>query len=224
MVDGDHEIAGRVRLATPIEIARRLVTPLLDRLFARHPNLEIELIPSTRPMDLARWEADLALRTFRPTTDPEIVFVKLREDPWGIYAKRDSMLAALSEADAIARAPWITWTEDLAQLPEAKWLTRNASTARVVVRSNDLGVMEAAATRGLGLCLLPRPFASRVQELVELALPGDWDRPISPLFLAAHGSVRNTPKVAAVWRFLEDQLRPGADPMLARTVGTPVTE
>jgi len=61
----DTEAEGVVRVSAPAGLMQEFVAPALVRLRAQHPRLRVELAASNRPVDLARREADLALRTAR---------------------------------------------------------------------------------------------------------------------------------------------------------------
>lgn len=59
---GRREAAGRLRLSVPVLFGRRCVAPVLARLAADHPKLEIDLSFSDRPVDLVEDGFDLAIR------------------------------------------------------------------------------------------------------------------------------------------------------------------
>ncbi|HLL22798.1 MAG TPA: LysR family transcriptional regulator, partial [Kofleriaceae bacterium] len=62
----DREIGGVVRIACPADVAEIVVAPLLPALLRAHPALRIDLDAGEAVVDLARREADLALRVVRP--------------------------------------------------------------------------------------------------------------------------------------------------------------
>ncbi|MBS0452091.1 MAG: LysR family transcriptional regulator [Proteobacteria bacterium] len=55
-------VAGRIKVDVPSRIARRLIAPALPGLFARYPDLELELGSSDRAIDLVQEGVDCALR------------------------------------------------------------------------------------------------------------------------------------------------------------------
>jgi len=59
---GRREAAGRLRVSAPALFGRRCVAPVLARLAARHPKLELDLSFSDRPVDLVEDGFDLAIR------------------------------------------------------------------------------------------------------------------------------------------------------------------
>lgn len=59
---GRREAAGRLRVSVPVLFGRRCVAPVLARLAAEHPRLELDLSFSDRPVDLVEDGFDLAIR------------------------------------------------------------------------------------------------------------------------------------------------------------------
>jgi len=59
---GRHEVAGRLRVTMPVLFGRCCVMPILARLAAEHPRLELDLGFSDRTVDLVEDGFDLAVR------------------------------------------------------------------------------------------------------------------------------------------------------------------
>ena len=198
------EPAGVVRLAAMPGLIDHFLASALPDLIARYPGLRIEISSSTGYADLARREADLALRAVRPTTG-DVVARSLLTSGW-------SLLASPSYVESIGRlrraedARWITWGEDLAHLPDARWVAEHAPAENVVLRSNGMTGLIEAVRAGLGVMLAPSPYAD---------LPGLMEVPCAPalrreiatlpemqLWLAGHRAHRSVPRIAAVWDWL----------------------
>jgi len=80
----DERDAGVVRLTCAEGIIPFLVTELQELRIA-HPELRVELLPSTAPLDLQRREADVAVRMFRPT-QAGLVARHVGKLGWSLYA------------------------------------------------------------------------------------------------------------------------------------------
>src|SRR5688572_2714979 len=63
----DAEPSGVVRISAPPGVAYEFVAPFAKKLAERHPELALEVSSRVEYVDLARREADLALRTRAPT-------------------------------------------------------------------------------------------------------------------------------------------------------------
>jgi DNA-binding transcriptional LysR family regulator len=63
------ELTGTLRLTCPTTVAHRLTrTSLIEAFQARHPGLRIELVMSDHYLDLAKGEADIAIRAGQSLT------------------------------------------------------------------------------------------------------------------------------------------------------------
>ena len=78
-------IAGRIRITTTHVYAAHLLPPVVIRLRAQHPGIEVEIVAENKPTDLLRREADIAIRNYA-STQPELVVRKLRDDAGHFYA------------------------------------------------------------------------------------------------------------------------------------------
>lgn len=204
----ETRVEGVVRLTVPPGIADVFIAPSLRALHKKHPALVLEIDASIGYADLTRREADLALRTSRPTSG-ELVVMKLvttREFPMAspAYART---LGALKD---LADARWIAWGEDLAHLPSSRWLRTHAPSITPVLRTSHMGTQLAAARTGLGVMLAADAYRAAGLVPVEhsRALAPAWDAlPSSDLFLVGHRALRNVPRVAAVWAFLANKFQ-----------------
>jgi DNA-binding transcriptional LysR family regulator len=202
-----HEVGveGVVRIAVVPGIADAYLAPRLHRLVERHPRLRVELDVRVQLADLTRREADLALRTIRPQSG-ELVMKKLATARWLAIAstERAKELGTLRSWNDV---PWITWDDDLAHIPSARWVAKHASASPPVLRTSSVGSLVAAVKSGLGVALFdeftpsvhgglaPVRYAPVLQ-----ASASEW--PVDDLWLVGHAALRDTPRVAATWDFL----------------------
>ena len=203
----EREVEGVVRITCPPDVAEVAVVPHLPSLLASYPALRIELEPGEAILDLARREADLALRTVRPQHG-DLVVTRLREVRWIAVAAPGVIPGTLRRW---TDAPWIGWGERTEHIPPARGLAKLGIAP--VVRSNSLRVQLAAAARGLGLALVPEPSAAHYG-LAPVALSpalrsASTSWPVDALFLVTHRALRQVPRVRAVWDLLVRELAPG---------------
>lgn len=206
---GSGEVEGVVRLSVAPGMADVFVAPSLVRLRARHPRIVIELDAATAPRDIARREADLALRSVKPR-GAELVAARLGSAVW-LPAASPSQVAAWGPVASWNDVPWIGWDRDMANLSPARWLARHAPRAGVVLRTSAFNAQLAAAEAGLGAVLMPLPYVrARALALVRhgralkesvAACPSD------DLWLVGHRVLRREPRIDAVWSFLSEELR-----------------
>ena len=203
-LDGrEREVEGAVKLSVPPGIAESFVSPMLGGLLARHPRLRFEVDASVRQADLTRREADLAIRTIRPSGGP-LVRQLLTRAQWVPMATAQ-MVAALGSLQSWADVPWIAWGYGLEHLPVARWLTERVRQPPVL-KTNSFVMQVSAVQQGLGVALVPAPYAQVHRlELVRLSrkLAADAKSlPIDDLWLVTHEALRRVPRVAAAWDFI----------------------
>jgi DNA-binding transcriptional LysR family regulator len=191
LADGqDVEMSGAVRIATADALAKHLILPALAPLAAEHPGLCLEVVSDTRQHDLARREADVALR-IGASLDTRLVGRRLAGLGFGLYGSRPRPARL-----ALARAEFVTFDEVVGKLPHEAWLAEHAPNARVVLRSNRQETLTEAVRLGLGLGLLPCLVAAPDAGLEQWLGPDEvFTR---ELWLLVHPDLQGSRRVRAV--------------------------
>jgi len=199
----DRQLSGRVRVTAPEILGRYFVLPALQAVHERHPGIAIELISTITRLDLTRREADVAIRTVRPS-DPALVARKLARMAVAPYVRREqkkpAQFAAVSYADGV-KLP-LRNVED--RIPGG----------RVALRTNSIATVLEAVRLGWGVGDLPCFVGDATPEL-ERAFPGekpDW----LDVWLIVHADVQRTSRV----RTLVDELVRVFDEGAALLAGT----
>ena len=158
----------RVRVAMPSGFTS-LFTDDFARLRQTHPDLMLETVIGSRPVDLKRGEADLAIR-IGPVTDADLVVRSLGDVAWSLYASTAYLARrpAPADPDDLRGHDIIAYGADVASLPAARWIEEHAAGATVVLRSNELTTMFAAMKSGAGLAVLPCFLAEGKPSLVRV--------------------------------------------------------
>src|SRR5262249_49498009 len=151
----------------------------LSQLQAQHPRLTVDVLSGNAALDLARHEADLAIR-FAETTQPDLIRRRLCDMAWSLYASADYLARVdVSAAPAnLAGHDVIGFDPTMAGNPGALWLEDHLEGARVVVRCNSLVAALNAATVGMGIAVLPCFLADREPPLHRLTDQVVATRPI----------------------------------------------
>lgn len=186
---GVSSLQGTVRVSAPPVFASHFLVPRLVSFRQQWPGIDLEIIGESREANLARGEADLALRMARPQA-AGLVVRALGGMGYGLYAAH-GYLGRPEEA-----WEFLGYDDSLAQVPQQKWLEGVAAGRRVVLRSNDLAALLQAARAGLGIAALPHFLA--IGDPALAPVPG----PVCPterqLWLVMHPDVRRSPRVRAV--------------------------
>lgn len=78
-------LEGEVSISASELVAMYTLTPILTKLSIENPGLKIKLIASNEVSDILAREADIAVRSFRPSQQG-LIARKLREDQYKLYA------------------------------------------------------------------------------------------------------------------------------------------
>lgn len=206
-IDGlETGLEGTLRLTCPEPIVARLsVSPLLEKFRERYPALRIVFAISDRYLDLARGEADVALRSGDPA-DLDLVGRRVADSLWAVYASRSYVQhhGRPQSAAELGHHQLVGFEGSMAGHRASQWLAEVAPGAAMAARNSSvLGVMLAVKS-GIGVAPLPTTIADTEPELVQV-LP-----PVPELtrgwYLLAHPHLRHTPKVSAFFDFVVEEL------------------
>src|SRR5215469_3992080 len=201
----DSLAAGTVRLTTTEALAHRVVAPALATLRRTHPALQVDLIVGVRTLDIARRDADLAIRFARPTA-PELVCRKLGEVGFALYASRPYLArcGSLKRGRGLAGHDLITFTGTPAAMSPF-FMGESLQGARVAMRCDSALIQLQAATRGVGIAELVCSLGDECAELVRI-----WpDEPpvLRTAWLVVHQDLRRSARVRAVTSVIVEAFR-----------------
>ena len=164
----DGGIEGKVRLTTSEAFSSYLIRHLA-KLQARHPNLTVEIDTSNAVSDLARGEADIAVRMV-PTAQQDMICRRIGEAGWSLFGSADYVARRgfPNLANGLAGHDVIGFGESLAESPGARWLGTNANDAHVPLRGESIVAVINAASAGIGMALAPCFLASTAPNLRQL--------------------------------------------------------
>jgi DNA-binding transcriptional LysR family regulator len=134
-------------------LARSMSTPLPK-------GITLELVESQQTANLARREADLAVR-HHPPESGDLHIAKL-----GIFA------VAVYRRQGTEGAAWVTYTEEQAHYPTARWVQQQLreTSAAVALRASNMPMQVAAIRAGAGRGVVPC-FVGDADPLLERLTP-----------------------------------------------------
>jgi len=202
---------GVIRLTCPEPIAFRLTqSGILDRFHAANPKLKVEFVLSDQYIDLAKGEADIALRS-GDTKNSVLVGRKIADSLWAIYASRQYVErhgAPVTIAD-LARHPLIAFEESMAKHRVLTWLRQVAPDATYAARNTSVLGLIYAAKAGVGVAALPMSLGDAETDLIRII--GPVPELTRAWRILTHPDQRHTKRVSAFFEFVlteSEALRP----------------
>jgi DNA-binding transcriptional LysR family regulator len=192
------ELRGEVTLTTVGELVRWELTPRLPQFYRAFPHLRLRILADNRVSSLAAGEADVALRLARPQRG-ELVARKVRAESYAFFAA--------SSLDLHPEIPWLGLTGSLAGIPEQRHAARAFAARPPRLLVEDVESLGLAVEAGLGVAVLPRGLAARLEGVVEVpprqigAQSGDRI-PSRDIWMIVHRSKQHVPRVRALMGWL----------------------
>lgn len=190
------DVDGTVRVSVAPGFVPLLIRELLPALRNQNPTLRVELAGGFQRVDLARGDADIALRMARPD-EPGLVACHVLDCAWYAYAAA-SYLAARGHPrgfDDLARHELVLYTETLQRVPPLRWMEAYRGPGCELLRVDNLEVACQTVAAGGGIAVLPcfmadpvpgvqRVFAERVA--------------VNPGWVVYHEATRDASRVRVV--------------------------
>ncbi len=192
----DLSISGKLVITAPILLIDRYLTSIISDFRIEYPQVDLTALGGNDPLDLARREADIAVR-FSNDPAPTLFGSKVARQKAGVYAS-----AEFAANDSDGPLDWIRF----AQWPGPPEQVRNARPVlNAVLTVDDMVAAIAAVRAGLGATRMPcflgetDPLLARVRGIDLFDYPDIW--------VLTHSDLRQTPRIRAFMRFASDRLR-----------------
>ncbi|MDQ0475041.1 LysR family transcriptional regulator [Labrys wisconsinensis] len=194
---------GTVRLTCSEVVGIEVLPPILAALLARHPGLDIELVPTDRTEDLLRRDADIAVRMTQPTQAALVArsvgaiqvgfyaapaYLADRPEPHGFADLADHVLIGDDRSGVIARGLAAVGLAGV-RLHFAYRCDSNLAQLAAIRAGVGIGICQTALARRSGLTPV----------LPALRFP-------LPTWLVMHEDLRTVPRVRIVFDHLVEAL------------------
>jgi len=198
-------LEGLVRITASETAAAFWLPPLLEGLREEHPAIQLELVASDEARDLARREADIAVRSFRPR-QPDLVGRKICDDAAFLFAHVSYLerIGGLHSPQDMARATIMSWDRTDLMVEYLVGLGLPVTTANFSIISSSHLVQWSLAQHGLGLCVMSESVGRTTPGMVRI-LP---DLPPMQIetWLVTHREVRTSRRIRVVFDHLAEGL------------------
>ena len=201
-----RDAVGVVRVTCPEPLVSHITqSGLIERFQARYLGLRVEFVMSDRYLDLAKGEADVALRS-GDTDDGELIGRKIGDSFWAVYASRKyiEQHGQPKRVEDLEQHLLVGFDETMANHRAAKWFQKVAPNARIVARNNSVLGLIYAVKSGIGLAPLPKPLGDAEEDLV--CVLGPIPELTRIWRVLAHLDARRTPRVSAFFDFIVEEI------------------
>jgi len=196
---------GVVRVTASEIIGCEVLPPIFAGFHARHPCVAIELAVTNRNEDLARGDADIAVRMVRPT-QIGLVARRIGSARIGLYAHRD-YCARFGAPRSLADLPHhcvIGFDRDSRSLRSAGAFARELERSDFGFRCDSDVAQLAALRAGVGIGGCQEGIARRSTDLVPI-LPDAFKIALE-VWLVMHRDLKSTPRVRLMFDWLAEGL------------------
>ncbi len=214
----DREAEGAVSVALPEFLAAKILAPELPRFAKLHPGITVEVSSGNGFMNLARGEANIALRNRRPDHN-SLVSRRIGTAGLGFYASRDYVAARGDPALGLGGHDFVVFDSSLSAVPSYSQMEDIARHGRIAMRSNEIMPMVAAAKAGLGITFLPCIVAHGEPGL-SLVAPGIIAE--RDMFLVTHRDLLKRTRVRLVFDFVVRICTENSDALSGKLAAEPM--
>lgn len=199
-----QSIAGRISLTASDGFCAYNLPPIVERLRARYPEIEVEVVSSNEVQDLRRRESDIAIRHVRPT-HPDLIAKSVRTTTAHLYGAKkylDRIGRPASPQDIGPHVNFVGFeTEDRVRtMLNDKGFALSRDQFTVFTNSGVAGW--EMVRQGVGLAVMFREIAELTPD-VEAVLP-EVVAIEFPLWLVAHRELYTSKRMRLVFDFLAD--------------------
>lgn len=196
-----QSIEGTVRITATEVTAAYVLPPIVAGLRRAEPGIVVEVVASNSLADLRRREADIAVRSVRPT-DPDLIARKLRDETGQLYATAACLerFGELREPADMARAEFVGFEDNEAYLAALNARGMGLAARNFPVLSASHLVLWELVRQGVGI----GPMATGIGDAeprVRRAAP--WLEPFGfETWLVAHRELSTSRRVRLVYDWL----------------------
>lgn len=183
-----------------------LFIPILREFHRDWPDVRVEIMASDRMFDLARGEADIALRGRVGEETDAVVVRRLPDGAWTLYASSDTPEDERPRDWDEARSHVIaTLDSGPAKLPAYQFVERLVADSENSLRCSNFAALRSAVVSGNALAVLPVTIGDRDPHVVRcFAPPAEFD--VGIFLLGRRAALRRAP-AKALYDRIHDHFR-----------------
>lgn len=198
----DNRLVGEVNVATTDTLGIDFLLPALRELHRHHPDIRVILNTSTQVANLTLREADIAIRSVKPT-NPDLIIRKLASWPIGLYASAEYLArqGMPEQGNGFAGHSLVVYEPHWQNSRSLTMLDEPADGAKIAAGVNTSLMLRHALMTGLGLGEIAVPLAEQAG-LVRVWPERQLQKPYE-VWLVMHRDVQHAARVRAVIKAIE---------------------
>ncbi len=196
--------AGELRVTTNDSLLVDMLTPVFAGFLARCPDIRLDILLSNQAMNLAKRDADVAIRA---TDDPPDTLVGRRAAriAWALYGRASDFPGTETiEPAATRERNWVSLGEHFAAMKTVRYINQHVAPERIVYRVNSVLGLSEAVEAGIGIGFLPCFISDTKPGLTRLAAPEPAFS--ADLWLLTHPDLRHSPRVRLFLDYMATEL------------------
>jgi DNA-binding transcriptional LysR family regulator len=202
----DQSLEGTIRIATVDDLAVGALSPIIRDFRRKHPRVTIDMSIGSDFADLARGQADVAIRFGRKPALGDLVVKHVSRVDVGLYGSRGYFRAhgRPEKLEDLRHHLVVRGNEHVAGLPMERIIDRHTDSNRIAFRSNSMLARLIAIREGLGLGILGCFTGERERTLERLDMR--FPEATSDLWMVVHVDLRRNARVRAFVDFVHHAL------------------
>jgi DNA-binding transcriptional LysR family regulator len=205
--DSEEEVFGELRVTTTTGFGTMWLAPRLPALYAKYPDLNIDLMLEERVLDLPMREADVAIRMKEPS-QADLIRKRLMSVHMRLYASQ----AYLDRSGPLDNIEDIGSHRLICQNPTSAQVTAGAQLVQMLLSydapkrlnvNNYFGVLQAVRS-DLGVGVLPDYVTKDIPGLVRCLHTVESGE--VPVFLAYPEELRQSKRISAFRDFVQEEI------------------
>lgn len=199
-------LEGTICISASETYAAVLLPPIIAKLRAQEPGIQVEIVVTNHASDLRRREADIAIRNFRPT-EPDLIARKIADADAVLFATPDyiSRIGNPSKPQDLCRADFVDMGHGGVMLKALNTLGLGLTEANFPLQTESYLVMWELVRQGVAIGILDAHIGD-ADPSVRRVLP-ELDPLVFPIWLVAHRELTTSPRIRMVYDFLARELR-----------------
>ncbi len=201
-------LEGTVCISASETYAAVLLPPIIAKLRIMEPGIQVEIVVTNYASDLRRREADIAIRSFRPT-EPDLIAKKIGDAEAVLYATPDYIetIGNPTKPFDLRHADFVNMDHGGIMMKGLNSLGLGLTEANFPLLTKSYLVMWELVRQGAAIGILDAHIGD-ADPIVRRVLP-NLEPLAFPIWLVSHRELATSRRIRRVYDFLAEQLRRG---------------